>query len=424
MVVSCDLHRQHLQGLSWVLLYNLMSMVDWLSRAHIFAIRNFQQLWHFFTLLGKSFWKSLIHSSSIIVCASHHSQFLLYYTTLEENMATRTETDWSQVYTARWCWNVWPKTFMVRTADSKMHKNGIVFRNINRDIFQKCTISRMLDVLQRIGLQQLLNLLQFFCHKRWVSRLKWDQLCVNYVYKSVARFIPTVRLPIISRMYHWSLEMGNWWESNWTWDCSSFRTSWDWLEILLCFRSQLCAAYSCRNSSRRRRSPKCCTISGLAVYFWIYCRAEICEDHASAAYTKAQPEALRKSKYSNYKDPFRPFFIYRKARSRQSHHLTISVGGTYSDHGGIHVFDCTHNHIVPTSARFLESPLLCKLFVCARIFISTSDRAHFALHRFHFVLHGFHYNLSMTIDFQQKELDDGWPESVEEQSLLLLVWRH
>ena len=22
------------------------------------------------------------------------------------------------------------------------------------------------------------------------------------------------------------------------------------------------------------------------------------------------------------------------------------------------------------------------------------------------------------------ELDDGWPESVEEQSLLLLVWRH
>ena len=23
-----------------------------------------------------------------------------------------------------------------------------------------------------------------------------------------------------------------------------------------------------------------------------------------------------------------------------------------------------------------------------------------------------------------KKLDDGWPESVEEQSLLLLVWRH
>jgi len=69
----------------------------------------------------------------------------------------------------------------------------------------------------------------------------------------------------------------------------------------------------------------------------------------------------------------------------------------------------SHNHIVPTSARFLESPLFCKLFVCARIFISTSNRAHFALHWFHFalhwfhfVLHGFHYNLSMTIDFQQK----------------------
>ena len=24
----------------------------------------------------------------------------------------------------------------------------------------------------------------------------------------------------------------------------------------------------------------------------------------------------------------------------------------------------------------------------------------------------------------RKKLDDGWPESVEEQSLLLLVWRH
>ena len=25
---------------------------------------------------------------------------------------------------------------------------------------------------------------------------------------------------------------------------------------------------------------------------------------------------------------------------------------------------------------------------------------------------------------QKKQLDDGWPESVEEQGLLLLVWRH
>ena len=25
---------------------------------------------------------------------------------------------------------------------------------------------------------------------------------------------------------------------------------------------------------------------------------------------------------------------------------------------------------------------------------------------------------------QKDELDDGWPESVEEQGLLLLVWRH
>ena len=29
-----------------------------------------------------------------------------------------------------------------------------------------------------------------------------------------------------------------------------------------------------------------------------------------------------------------------------------------------------------------------------------------------------------TIYIQVPKLDDGWPESVEEQSLLLLVWRH
>jgi len=28
------------------------------------------------------------------------------------------------------------------------------------------------------------------------------------------------------------------------------------------------------------------------------------------------------------------------------------------------------------------------------------------------------------VDFVQEQLDDGWPESVEEQGLLLLVWRH
>jgi hypothetical protein len=26
--------------------------------------------------------------------------------------------------------------------------------------------------------------------------------------------------------------------------------------------------------------------------------------------------------------------------------------------------------------------------------------------------------------FSAKKLDDGWPESVEEQGLLLLIWRH
>ena len=30
----------------------------------------------------------------------------------------------------------------------------------------------------------------------------------------------------------------------------------------------------------------------------------------------------------------------------------------------------------------------------------------------------------MDEDRNEFELDDGWPESVEEQGLLLLVWRH
>ena len=31
---------------------------------------------------------------------------------------------------------------------------------------------------------------------------------------------------------------------------------------------------------------------------------------------------------------------------------------------------------------------------------------------------------SVTVVAISNQLDDGWPESVEEQSLLLLVWRH
>ena len=32
--------------------------------------------------------------------------------------------------------------------------------------------------------------------------------------------------------------------------------------------------------------------------------------------------------------------------------------------------------------------------------------------------------LSLVTDVPAQQLDDGWPESVEEQGLLLLVWRH
>ena len=64
---------------------------------------------------------------------------------------------------------------------------------------------------------------------------------------------------------------------------------------------------------------------------WLYtsgfcCRAEICQDLSLQAYLQAQMQALRKaSKYNNYQDPFRPFCIYGKARSRQTQHLLIEV---------------------------------------------------------------------------------------------------
>ena len=78
-------------------------------------------------------------------------------------------------------------------------------------------ILKMLDILRKIGWQQFPNLLQSFCSSRWVSRLKWQHLCVNYVYNLVVRFCPTVQLPISSRMFLWSLEMGICWGSNCIW---------------------------------------------------------------------------------------------------------------------------------------------------------------------------------------------------------------
>ena len=75
----------------------------------------------------------------------------------------------------------------------------------------------MLDILRKIGWQQFPNLFQSFCNICWVSRLKWHHLCVNYAYNLVGRFFPIVQLPINSRTFHWSLEMGICWESNCIW---------------------------------------------------------------------------------------------------------------------------------------------------------------------------------------------------------------
>ena len=85
MVFSCDRHRRHLQGLSWVLPYNIITMVDCIFRVHSFTIRNFQQHWHLFTLLGKPFWKSLIRC--FLNCL--FIPFLLYYIGREHGQPDR-----------------------------------------------------------------------------------------------------------------------------------------------------------------------------------------------------------------------------------------------------------------------------------------------------------------------------------------------
>ena len=75
-----------------------------------------------------------------------------------------------------------------------------------------------------------------------------------------------------------------------------------------------------------------------------YCRAEICQDLSLQSYAQAQTLAFKKArKFSNFQDPFRPYCIYGKARSRQPQHLTIGSGGTYADHGGLQFYDCIHS---------------------------------------------------------------------------------
>ena len=68
IVLNYDRHRQLLQGLSWVLPFDSMIMMVFLFKVLISIIRNFQQLWSPFTLLGKPFWKFLIQCFLNCLC--------------------------------------------------------------------------------------------------------------------------------------------------------------------------------------------------------------------------------------------------------------------------------------------------------------------------------------------------------------------
>ena len=106
---------------------------------------------------------------------------------------------------------------MIRTTDWRMLWNWTAFRSINSDTFWMIDIFKRLDILRKIGWQQFLNLLQSFCNRHWVNKLKWQHLCVNYTCTLVVRFVPIVPLLNISRTCHWSVTMGNCWESNCIW---------------------------------------------------------------------------------------------------------------------------------------------------------------------------------------------------------------
>ena len=63
-----------------------------------------------------------------------------------------------------------------------------------------------------------------------------------------------------------------------------------------------------------------------------------------------------------------------------------------------------------TEAKDWQKTVTCKFVSCLNPCVSDCLKEKTVLHS--------------QWDKRKKQLDDGWPESVEEQSLLLLVWRH
>ena len=136
-------------------------------------------------------------------------------TSLEENMATPTDTDWNQVY-----------TLMLKRLAKDLHdshnrlKNALELNRIQEYQQRYILNDRYFQTAGYTPENRLTTISESFatfCNRHWVNKLKWQHLCVNYACTLVVRFVPIVPLLNISRTCHWSVTMGDCWESNCIW---------------------------------------------------------------------------------------------------------------------------------------------------------------------------------------------------------------
>ena len=279
-------------------------------------------------------------------------------TTLEENMTTPTETDWAQVY-----------TLMLKRLAKDLHashnrlKNALELNRIQE--FQQRYIPNV-RYFQTVGYvpenrlttasESFSIFLQQTLSQQTTMTTPLRQLCVHLSCAICSHIAVAEQFQEVSLISHNGKLLGIKLHMN----VPPIEHA-D-IEFKSCYAfahncAQLTAAEILREGVIR---PSATQYPDRLYTSGFYCRAEIYRDHSSAAYITAQTEAFRKaSKYSHYKDHFRPFCIYGKARSRQSHHLTISVGGTVSDHGGLQFFDCIHSH---RDKRWSFRSHLCQIF--------------------------------------------------------------
>ena len=229
-------------------------------------------------------------------------------TSLEENMATPTDTDWNQVY-----------TLMLKRLAKDLHdshnrlKNALELNRIqeyqqryilNDRYFQTAgyTPENRLTTISEsfaIFLQQTLS-------QQIEMTTPLRQLCVHLScaicsHSSVAEHFQDVSLishngKLLGIKLHMNIPQIE--------------------HVDIDFKSGYAFAHNCaRLTAAEILREGVIRPSATQYPDWLYtsgfyCCAEICRDHSSAAYLAAQIEAFRKaSKYSHYKDPFRPFCI-------------------------------------------------------------------------------------------------------------------